>query len=113
MNIGIQQEESISNQSFEEIFNANRHLIVPYNHPISIRIKLIVKKLAKNISDLIPGHTTNFQVFVVDSPEPNAFVLPGGQIFVNTGLLPIALNDDGLATVLAHEVLNHHIISAA
>lgn len=104
MNIGIQQEESISIQSFEEIFKVNRHLIVPSNRPVCLRIKSIVKRLAENINYLMPGTIPKFQVFVIDSPEPNAFVLPGGQIFVNTGLLPIALNDDGIATVLAHEV---------
>lgn len=46
----------------------------------------------------------NFRTYVIESSEPNAFVLPGGQIFVNTGLLPVAQNDEGLATILAHEV---------
>lgn len=29
----------------------------------------------------------------------NAFVIPGGKVFVFTGILPIAKTDDGLATV--------------
>lgn len=45
------------------------------------------------------------QVFVVDDPKvKNAFVLPGGKIFVFTGILPVSANDDGLATVLGHEI---------
>lgn len=31
--------------------------------------------------------------------EMNAFVIPGGKVFVFTGILPIAKTDDGLATV--------------
>lgn len=34
----------------------------------------------------------------------NAFVLPGGKIFVFTGILPVCANEDGLASVLGHEV---------
>lgn len=108
MNIGIQQEENISNKSLEDIIKNNRHKIIPRNHPVCVRINSIVEKLTDNISHLIPGYVTKFQVFVIDCPEPNAFVLPGGQIFVNTGILPVALNDNGLATILAHEVYSFY-----
>ncbi|PWZ00447.1 hypothetical protein BCV70DRAFT_199724 [Testicularia cyperi] len=48
---------------------------------------------------------TNWEVFVIDDPkQKNAFVLPGGKIFVFTGILPVCQNADGLATVLGHEV---------
>ncbi|KAJ1029491.1 hypothetical protein NDA13_002738 [Ustilago tritici] len=48
---------------------------------------------------------TKWEVFVIDDPkQKNAFVLPGGKIFVFTGILPICANADGLATVLGHEV---------
>lgn len=104
INLRADQEEDISNQSFDEILKTNIHLILPSNHPVCIRIKSIVGNLAAHIKNFIPEANTNFQVYVVENPEPNAFVLPGGQIFVNTGLLLVALNDDGLATVLAHEV---------
>ena len=41
---------------------------------------------------------------MIDAPVANAFVLPGGKIFVFTGILPITQNDDGLAAVLGHEL---------
>lgn len=45
------------------------------------------------------------QVYVIDDKKTkNAFVTPGGKIFVFTGILPVSGNDDGLATVLGHEV---------
>ncbi|ETS63029.1 hypothetical protein PaG_02803 [Moesziomyces aphidis] len=48
---------------------------------------------------------TQWEVYVIDDPkQKNAFVLPGGKIFVFTGILPICQNADGLATVLGHEV---------
>ena len=104
INIDMDQEETISIQSFDDIMRANKHLILQSNHPFCLRIKKIVENLAKNISALIPGIKANFHVYIIENSEPNAFVLPGGQIFVNTGLISIAKNDEGLATVLAHEV---------
>src|SRR6185295_14779572 len=41
---------------------------------------------------------------LVDMPVPNAFALPGGQIFVTRGLLDLAPDDDMLANVLGHEL---------
>ncbi|EEH03737.1 mitochondrial metalloendopeptidase OMA1 [Histoplasma capsulatum G186AR] len=52
-----------------------------------------------------------WKVHVINSPEMNAFVLPGGNVFVFTGILPICRDRDGLAAVLGHEiahVLAHH-----
>lgn len=46
---------------------------------------------------------------VIDSPEVNAFVLPGGKVCVYTGLLRILQTDEELAMVLAHEV--GHIVA--
>jgi predicted Zn-dependent protease len=41
---------------------------------------------------------------VVDSPEVNAFALPGGPVYVNTGLIELCDTEDQLAAVLAHEM---------
>jgi len=41
---------------------------------------------------------------VVDSPEVNAFALPGGPIYVNTALIEMCDTEDQLAAVLAHEM---------
>lgn len=40
---------------------------------------------------------------VFDSPQVNAFVLPGGKVGVYKGLLDLTENDDQLACVLGHE----------
>jgi beta-barrel assembly-enhancing protease len=45
-----------------------------------------------------------FTVKIIDSDEVNAFALPGGFMFVNTGLLMRADNEAELAGVLAHEI---------
>jgi predicted Zn-dependent protease len=45
-----------------------------------------------------------FAFFLVDMREPNAFALPGGQIFVTRGMLELGLDDDQLAALLGHEI---------
>jgi TolA-binding protein len=49
---------------------------------------------------------------LIEMPEPNAFALPGGQLFVTRGMLEMGLDDDMLAALLGHEIahvaLDHH-----
>ncbi len=45
-----------------------------------------------------------FTFAVVDTPIPNAFALPAGQIFVTRGMLDLGLSDDMLAGLLGHEI---------
>jgi predicted Zn-dependent protease len=48
---------------------------------------------------------------VFESPEANAWCLPGGKVGVYTGILPITKDEAGLATVIGHEVAHattHH-----
>jgi len=50
-----------------------------------------------------------WEVTVFDNESANAFALPGGKIGVYNGLLDVAVNQDQLATVMAHEV--GHVIA--
>src|SRR5213080_1177136 len=45
-----------------------------------------------------------YSFHVVDSPEVNAFALPGGPVYVNTGIIELCDSEDQLASVLAHEM---------
>jgi predicted Zn-dependent protease len=45
-----------------------------------------------------------FTIKVIDSEEVNAFALPGGFFFVNSGLILKAENEAELAGVMAHEI---------
>lgn len=45
-----------------------------------------------------------FDFEIVDDPAINAFSLPGGHVYVNTGLIGAASKADELAGVIAHEV---------
>lgn len=46
----------------------------------------------------------DYTFYLVDSPEVNAFAIPGGHIFVNRGLIESADQASELAGVLGHEI---------
>ena len=52
----------------------------------------------------LPERKYEWEVQVLESPEVNAFCLPGGKMVVYTGILPICKTDAGLATVMGHEL---------
>ena len=52
---------------------------------------------------LYPEYGDAIRVRVVSSPSLNAFALPNGSIYINTGMLVRLDNEAQLATVLAHE----------
>ena len=49
-------------------------------------------------------NTWNFRFHVLDSKEVNAFALPGGNMFMFTGLYKLLSTDDALAAVTGHEM---------
>jgi predicted Zn-dependent protease len=53
----------------------------------------------------------NWEFRVIASRQVNAFCLPGGKVVVYTAILPVCKDEDGLATVMGHEIghaLAHH-----
>jgi predicted Zn-dependent protease len=56
----------------------------------------------KKQTKLLAGYKWEFNV--VEDRTVNAWCMPGGKVVVYTGLLPVTLNDDGLAVVMGHEI---------
>ena len=53
----------------------------------------------------------DWEIHVIDDPMKNAFVIPGGKVFVFKGILDVCQGEDGLAAVLGHEIAHnvaHH-----
>lgn len=46
----------------------------------------------------------NWEYNLIDSPQANAWCMPGGKVAVYTGILPITQNEGGLAVVMGHEI---------
>ena len=63
-----------------------------------------LKGIGERLTKHLPLNRLRFQFFLVDLPDANAFVIPGGRIFVSRKLVALAQNEDELAGVIAHEL---------
>jgi predicted Zn-dependent protease len=52
---------------------------------------------------LYPEYIGAIRVLIINSPDLNAFALPNGSIYINSGMLSRLDNEAQMATVLAHE----------
>ncbi|HOZ04948.1 MAG TPA: M48 family metallopeptidase [Arenimonas sp.] len=109
------QEAQMGLQAFQQVLNEENPL--PDNNPNAIAITAIAKRLvnvASNVeADLAAennmaspklAETFQWSVAVLESPQANAFCLPGGKMAVYTGLIPVAQNEDAMAVVMGHEI---------
>ena len=65
----------------------------------------LIHRVGRRIADAANKPEYHWEFAVIEEPQMvNAFCLPGGKVAVFTGILPIAKNEAGLATVMGHEV---------
>lgn len=63
----------------------------------------VVQRVAKRIA-VASGENFQWETVLIDSPEVNAWCMPGGKIAVYTGIMPVLKTEAALAAVLGHEV---------
>jgi predicted Zn-dependent protease len=63
-----------------------------------------LQELVNRLAERWPDRPYSFETAVVESPQPNAFAVPGGTILVTRGLLDEVESENELAFVLAHEL---------
>eukprot|EP01112_Ceratiomyxa_fruticulosa_P001069 TRINITY_DN11044_c0_g1_i1.p1 TRINITY_DN11044_c0_g1~~TRINITY_DN11044_c0_g1_i1.p1 ORF type:complete len:312 (-),score=33.63 TRINITY_DN11044_c0_g1_i1:51-935(-) len=75
-------------------------VILPSNHPLVEQARMISNDIIK-----VTGRDDlNWELTIVHSQERNMFVLPGGKIFIFTGIYSVLENTDQLAAILGHEI---------
>jgi predicted Zn-dependent protease len=91
------QEVELGRRNAEQI---NAHLPLVHDAAVTSYVDSLGKAIARTTSraDL------EWRFFVVNSPEVNAFALPGGFVYVNRGLIERAEQLDELAGALGHEI---------
>jgi predicted Zn-dependent protease len=60
--------------------------------------------LGQRLAKESPRQNLTHQFHIADTPEPNAFALPGGYVYVTRGLLALVNSEDELAGVVGHEI---------
>jgi predicted Zn-dependent protease len=68
------------------------------------KINALVQRVGKKIAAAANQPDYKWQFFVIEKDVLNAFCLPGGKVFVYTGLFKAVENEDQLAVVMGHEV---------
>jgi predicted Zn-dependent protease len=63
-----------------------------------------INVLGDSIANVTKRRDLDWHFYVVNSPEVNAFAVPGGYVYVNRGLIQRASTMDELAGVLGHEI---------
>ena len=68
------------------------------------RLQAFIDRIGKRLAAQPQAGGFPYTFKVVNDPSINAFALPGGPTFVNSGLIAAADNEDQLAAVMAHEI---------
>lgn len=63
-----------------------------------------VREVGNKVAKVSHRPNLEYQFNIIDSPDINAFALPGGYVYVNRGLLTFMNSEAMLAAVLSHEI---------
>jgi predicted Zn-dependent protease len=92
----LEKEIALGKQLAQEVEREAKIIDDPV---IAEYVNRVGQNLVRNSDAKVP-----FTIKVLDSEEVNAFALPGGFFFVNSGLILKADNEAELAGVMAHEI---------
>lgn len=77
--------------------------ILPEHGPLSADTSYVVQ-VGNAVARGVKRNRIVYHFRVIDSPQVNAFALPGGHIFVYRGLLSVVRDESQLAAILGHEI---------
>ncbi len=95
--LSINKEEKLGNLLVEEILKQNDEV---NSSEVDSALFIIMKRLLNALD------TTDYDynIYVLENEQINAFATLGGNIFVFSGLIEFTENPEELATILAHEM---------
>src|ERR1700745_4388651 len=99
----VEGQINMGRQYADQVDNSSRLILDPV---VTEYVNRIGQNLVRNSDAQVP-----FTIKVIDSDEINAFALPGGFLYVTSGLILTATDEAELAGVMAHEIAHfaaHH-----
>ena len=93
----IEEEKELGDKVLREI---KKHLKLVEDEAINDYVNQLGQRILKGIGP----QPYDYHFLVVDNPTINAFAIPGGNIFVNAGLITAMDSEGELAAVIAHEI---------
>jgi predicted Zn-dependent protease len=106
--ISAAEINSLSFQQYDEFLKQNKLSNDVENTNMVKRIGSNIQRAVEsyfaqhNLSNELKGYAWEFNL--VESPDVNAWCMPGGKVVVYTGILPITQSETGLAVVMGHEI---------
>lgn len=92
----LEKEIALGKQLAQEVERSSKLIDDPV---VTEYVNRVGQNLVRNSDAQVP-----FTIKVIDSDEVNAFALPGGFFYVNSGLILRAQEESELAGVMAHEI---------
>jgi predicted Zn-dependent protease len=92
----LEREIALGKQLAQEVERSSKLIDDPV---VTEYVNRVGQNLVRNSDAKVP-----FTIKVIDSDEVNAFALPGGFFYVNSGLILRAEEESELAGVMAHEI---------
>lgn len=81
------------------------------------KLERMVAKIVGKLTTVSDNPDQTYRITILNSPNINAFALPGGYLYVTRGLLALANDSSEVAAVIAHEMghvtANHGILRQA
>ena len=94
--------------SIEEEWQLGQQLSQDIARQVSLNRDPVVNQYVSQLGQKIVANTNManlpWNFYVVNDPSINAFAVPGGHVYVHTGLINAASNASELAGVLSHEI---------
>ncbi len=97
--MSTQQESALGLQTYQQVLSQSQ----PIDSGADFEtVKRVAGRLAGATGSA--GKSFDWKASLIRDSKVNAFCLPGGKIVVYSGIIPVAQNEAGLATVLGHEM---------
>lgn len=91
------QEIELGKKNHEQILQEYAR----YDDP---QVQAMVNRIGQELAHHSHRPNLNFTFTVLDSPEVNAFALPGGYVYITRGIMVYLNDEEQLAGVLGHEI---------
>ncbi|MFZ2087947.1 MAG: M48 family metalloprotease [Desulfobaccales bacterium] len=95
--LSIEKERQLGEEFFLEIQSYYAISTDPF-------VSSYINRLGRKLESHLGPHTYKYRFYVIDDPTFNAFAVPGGYIFINSGFIRAMEREGELVGVLAHEI---------
>lgn len=93
----------LSDKDLVQIGNDIHENKIPFNLTTHERENWVYE-IIENMKPFLDKDNFSYNAYIVDSPDFNAFTIPGGNIYVTTGVLDMVSNKHELAYIIGHEL---------